>query len=72
MVPHLGGTADDGGTLGGAAHRGWMAVKGNLAGDTDLALLAETERGEDMALQSDRDARDSELPPEVRVLVEGQ
>jgi uncharacterized protein (TIGR02284 family) len=72
VVEHLGGAAGHGGTLGGAAHRGWMAVKGNLAGYTDLALLEETERGEDIALQRYRDALESDMPPEVCVLVEGQ
>jgi uncharacterized protein (TIGR02284 family) len=72
LVLKLGGDPEDSGTAMGAAHRGWVAVKGNLAGYTDLALLEETERGEDTALEGYRDALDSGLPPDVRSVVERQ
>lgn len=72
QVTKLGGTAEDTGTLTGAAHRGWVAVKGTLAGYTDLAILEETERGEDVALESYRSALGQGLLPEVRTLVERQ
>jgi uncharacterized protein (TIGR02284 family) len=71
-VARLGGKADDSGSAAGALHRGWVAVKGTLAGYTDKAILEETERGEDSALASYRKALDEALPPDVRVLVERQ
>lgn len=71
-VVKLGGDADDSGTLAGAAHRGWVAVKGTLAGYSDLAILEETERGEDVALESYRSALAEDLLPNVRSLVERQ
>ena len=72
LVVSLGGDAEDGGTAAGALHRGWVAVKGTLAGYTDKAILEETERGEDSALSAYRDALDEALPPEVRMVVERQ
>ena len=72
LVSQLGGTAENGGTMSGAAHRGWMAVKGGVTGYTDLAILEECERGEDSAMKSYREALDGELPATARALVERQ
>jgi len=72
MVVQLGGKAEDSGTISGAAHRGWVAVKGTLAGYTDKAILEETERGEDTALERYRSAMEKNLPPQVRSVVEHQ
>lgn len=72
LVVSLGGDAEDGGTAAGALHRGWVAVKGTLAGYTDKAILEETERGEDSALAAYREALDEALPHDVRAVVERQ
>lgn len=72
LVVRLGGKAEDSGTAAGALHRGWVAVKGTLAGYTDKAILEETERGEDIALAAYRNALDEALPPDVRLVVERQ
>lgn len=72
LVVKLGGTAEDTGTVAGAAHRGWVAVKATLSGYTDLAILEEAERGEDSALASYRSALDDDLPAEARATVERQ
>lgn len=72
QVVKLGGTAENSGTLAGAAHRGWVSLKGTLSGDSDLAILEETERGEDVALESYRRALTNGLSPDVRSLVERQ
>src|SRR4051794_33381972 len=48
-VGKLGGTAATGGSVGGAAHRGWMNLKSLVTGGDDKALIAEAERGEDVA-----------------------
>jgi len=72
LVVDLGGTPETGGTASGAVHRGWVAVKGTLAGYSDRAILEETERGEDIALSSYRSALDEELPADVRSIVERQ
>jgi uncharacterized protein (TIGR02284 family) len=72
LVRQLGGEADDGGSATGALHRGWVAVKGTLAGYSDKAMLEECERGEDAALARYRDALKEDLPPTVRTVVERQ
>ncbi|MEG0000097.1 MAG: PA2169 family four-helix-bundle protein [Comamonas sp.] len=73
VVGQLGGrSTPDGGTLAGAAHRGWVAVKGTLAGYSDLNMLEEAERGEDKALERYRKALEEDLPADVRVVVQRQ
>lgn len=72
LVMDLGGSAEEGGTATGAIHRGWVAVKNKLAGYTDLAILEEAERGEDIALARYRDALEESLPLSVRALVQRQ
>jgi uncharacterized protein (TIGR02284 family) len=71
-VVQLGGKPEDSGSLVGAVHRGWVAVKAKLSTYDDLAVLEECERGEDAALASYRDALDTALPPPIRNLVEHQ
>lgn len=72
LVTSLGGKAEDSGTATGAMHRGWVSVKGTLAGHSDVAMLNEAERGEDAALERYRDALKNDLPADVRAVVERQ
>lgn len=72
VVTQYGGKAEDGGSTSGAIHRGWVAVKGKLAGYSDLAMLEECERGEDIALERYREALEKDLPPTVRPVVQRQ
>lgn len=72
LVVQYGGTAEDGGSATGAMHRGWVAVKGTLAGYSDLAMLEECERGEDTALERYRAALAEDLPGDARSVVERQ
>jgi uncharacterized protein (TIGR02284 family) len=68
----LGGKPDEGGTAGGALHRGWIAVKSALSTYDDKAVLEEVERGEDTAVARYRKALKANLPANVRSLVERQ
>ena len=72
QVAQYGGKAEDSGTAAGAVHRGWVAVKGKLAGYSDKAILEETERGEDKAMSDYREALEAPLPAEARSLIERQ
>lgn len=72
LVQQYGGNPEDSGSASAAMHRGWVAVKGTLAGYSDKAILEETERGEDVALESYRHALAESLPTDVRSVVEGQ
>lgn len=71
-IQRLGGSPHKGGTASGALHRGWVAVRGTLAGYSDQAMLEECERGEDAALARYRKALKQPLPSDVRQLVEAQ
>lgn len=72
LVTQFGGKPDTSGTVSGAAHRGWIAVRGALALDDDQAMLNECERGEDIALNRYRKALEEDLPPEVEQVVRRQ
>jgi uncharacterized protein (TIGR02284 family) len=73
MVSDYGGKPETDGTASGALHRGWVAVRGSLAGYSDEAMLEECERGEDAALARYRAAlRDDALPEAVRAVVARQ
>jgi uncharacterized protein (TIGR02284 family) len=71
-VVKLDGKAEDGGSVAGAMHRGWVALRSTLSQQTDLAILEEAERGEDQALESYRDALKEPLPEAVRSVVQAQ
>jgi uncharacterized protein (TIGR02284 family) len=73
LVAELGGEPAEGGSMLAALHRGWVSVMDVLSADADHAVLAECERGEDVALARYRTALAAEgLPPAVRDLVQRQ
>lgn len=72
LVVELGGDAQERGSVAGAVHRGWVAVKGTLSGHSDLQLLEATESGEDKAMAAYRETLNKELPQRVRAVVEEQ
>jgi len=72
LVTRFGGTPDTGGSVSGAAHRGWVAVRGAVALNDDLAMLNECERGEDIALNRYRKALEEDLPADVEQVVRRQ
>jgi uncharacterized protein (TIGR02284 family) len=71
-VRRLGGDPDKGGSMSGALHRGWSSLKGSVTGNDDGSILEEVERGEDVAVESYRNALDKDLPIDVRSIVERQ
>jgi uncharacterized protein (TIGR02284 family) len=72
LVTQLGGTPESSGSASGAVHRGWVAVKGTLSGYSDLAMLEECERGEDVAKARYKKALEQDLPPSVQMVVTRQ
>lgn len=72
LVSGYGGTADTGGSLSGAVHRGWVSVRSVLTSYTDQAMLEEVERGEDAAVKRYRDAMQRNLPDDVREVIAHQ
>jgi uncharacterized protein (TIGR02284 family) len=72
LVSQCGGKPDDGGSISGAVHRGWVAVRGTLSGYSDVGMLEECERGEDVAKARYRKALEKALPEPIRTIVERQ
>ena len=72
LVAEMGGDPEDGGSMGGAMHRGWVSVKGTLTGYSDLSMLKECERGEDAALAQYRKALKENLPAKIHAVVDRQ
>ena len=72
LVARMGGKPEQGGSVAGAMHRGWMDLKAKVTGRDDLAILEECERGEDVAKAKYRKALDTTLPDDVRSVVQRQ
>lgn len=71
-VQALGGKPDTGGTVGGALHRGWVDLKSAVTDRSDHDILADCEKGEDVAKKHYHDALEKDLPVDVRAIVERQ
>lgn len=72
LIRQLGGKPDDGGSMAGALHRGWVSVRATLSAYSDQAMLNECERGEDAAVARYRKALKQNLPSAIRTVVERQ
>jgi uncharacterized protein (TIGR02284 family) len=68
----MGGKPETGGSMTGALHRGWVDVKSAVTDRSDHAILAECEKGEDVAKKRYHDALEEDLPADVRAIVERQ
>lgn len=55
-----------------ALHRGWMDIRAAVSGREEGAIIAECERGEDVAVRAYSQALDSPLPADLRAMVERQ
>ena len=55
-VRRLGGDPETSGSMSGSMHRGWLDIKSVVTGKDDHAILAEAERGEDVAKSVYEDA----------------
>lgn len=60
------------GTVAGAIHRSWMALKDAATGDDPHAVLAAAEQGEDHAVKEFQRALDEEIPTSVMSVIERQ
>ncbi len=72
VVKGLGGDPETAGSMSGALHRGWLNIKSTVTGKDDHAIVAEAERGEDVAKGAYEDALKEELPASARTLVQQQ
>jgi uncharacterized protein (TIGR02284 family) len=71
-VRGLGGDPERRGSVSGALHRGWVDIKSTITGMDEAAVLAECERGEDVAKKAYEEALAKDLPSDVRSIVERQ
>jgi uncharacterized protein (TIGR02284 family) len=69
-VRRLGGDPEKSGSTAGAMHRGWLDLKAVLTGHDDHAIVAEAERGEDVAKTAFEGALKESLPASARALVQ--
>jgi uncharacterized protein (TIGR02284 family) len=53
-------------------HRGWINIKSAITGHDREAVIAECERGEDVAVESYQKALNESLPGELQSLVQRQ
>ena len=67
-----GETIDTGGTVPGAMHRGWLAVKDAIHGSSPEGVLDAAEQGEDHAVSEFKSALDKDLSPDVAATVSRQ
>ena len=72
VISRLGGHPQERGSIAGAVHRGWVNLKAAATGRSDLAILEECERGEDVAKARYRKALEEKLPEEIRSIVQRQ
>ena len=63
---------DEGTTFSGKLHRGWIDIKSALTKADRHAVLAEAERGEDVAKKAYKDALETDLPAPLRAIISEQ
>jgi uncharacterized protein (TIGR02284 family) len=71
-VRALGGDPEKTGSVSGSLHRGWIDIKSVVTGKSDHAILAEAERGEDVAKAAYEKAVKEALPADVAAIVQQQ
>ena len=71
-VRKLGGDPEKAGSMSGSVHRGWMNIKSAVTGKADAGIIAEAERGEDVAKRAYEEASRADLPPSTRPLIQQQ
>ncbi len=71
-VRRLGGNPEQSGSTSAALHRGWMNIKSLVTGSDDSAIIAEAERGEDVAKAAYAKALKEDLPAGARTLIQSQ
>jgi uncharacterized protein (TIGR02284 family) len=71
-VNRLGGTPEKSGSVSGSLHRGWLNLKSAVTGKDDSAIIAECERGEDVARDAYQKALKENLPTDILLVVQEQ
>lgn len=69
-VRRLGGDPEKSGSMSGSLHRGWLDIKSVITGKDDHAIVAEAERGEDVAKAAYESALSDTLPVSAQTIVQ--
>lgn len=72
VVRSLGGDPEMTGSVTASLHRGWVDIKASILGKDDHGILAEAERGEDVAKAVYEDALKKSLPAQAQTVVQQQ
>ncbi|HVF56909.1 MAG TPA: PA2169 family four-helix-bundle protein [Pyrinomonadaceae bacterium] len=71
-VRRLGGDPENAGSVAATLHRGWINIKSTVTGQNEGSILSECERGEDAAVGNYRAALETDMPANIRSIVERQ
>jgi uncharacterized protein (TIGR02284 family) len=71
-VRKLGGDPEKSGSMSASLHRGWIDIKSAITGKDDYAILAEAERGEDVAKDQYENALKAGLTGSALTIVQAQ
>lgn len=71
-VRKLGGDPEKSGSMSASLHRGWIDIKSAITGKDDHAILAEAERGEDVAKDQYEKALKAGLTGSALAIVQSQ
>ena len=71
-VRALGGDPEKAGSMSGSVHRGWINIKSAVTGKNDASIIAEAERGEDVAKKAYEEASRAGLPASASAVVSRQ
>jgi uncharacterized protein (TIGR02284 family) len=71
-VRKLGGDPEKSGSMSASLHRGWIDIKSAVTGKDDYAILAEAERGEDVAKDQYEKALKAGLTGSALTIVQSQ
>lgn len=63
---------EDSSSVSGSMHRAWINIKSAVTNRDRHAILAEAERGEDVAVSAYQDAMEEELPAPIKEIVSRQ
>lgn len=72
MAAAYGDDIDEDGSVKGAVHRGWMALKDAIAGSDPDGVLEAAAQGEDHAVDAYDDALKQDISPDLRTTVQRQ
>lgn len=70
-IRRLGGEPRDRSSVGAALHRAWINVRDAISGKDDYAVVAEAERGEDVAVENYQEVLE-QVSGDLRAFVERQ